>query len=350
MQDRTPLQVVEQYASVVDAEMKELLSSYPDFEMYKMILYFMGFLDENLRPVKSYGGKRFRAGICMMLADFYGHAHDSLEAATAIELFHNFTLIHDDVADRDEYRRGRETVWKKWGINQALNTGDVLMMLVYAEVNKLTAVNPKVAEKVNVLMNKRFIEVVEGQHLDFSFSDLTLDDSRLSEEIVLDMLGRKSGVLVALPAEVAGVVSGVSEAELGNLQKYGYNLGVTYQLCDDIISVWGDKTETGKDNLADIREKKKTWPILHLYKNSTEDIRNELLGLYSKTTDLTITEIARVKELLDESGAKSYVLAKAKETLGETEKAIAKLSLSEEQKQKLHDINTALFPILSGGK
>lgn len=340
------LKIFEKYTPEVEGEIKALLSEQNDIFMYDMMSYFFGFLDENMKYIDSYGGKRFRPGVCMLLAEFYGASDKALEVATAVEIFHNFTLIHDDIADKDEIRRNRPTVWKKWGINQALNTGDGQLVLVYKELDRYIRKYPEMTSQLLGLINQKFLQVIEGQHLDFLLSELPLDNTKINEKSTLDMMGRKSGILVGLPAVLAGIVAGKEKSEQDILWDYGFNLGVTYQFCDDIVSIWGDKDNSGKDELADIREKKKTFPIIHLFNNATPADKERLILLYSKEEDLTLKEIREVKKMLNVTGSYAYTIGRAKESLQNIRQSISKLSLTNEQKATLEDINNALFTVL----
>jgi geranylgeranyl pyrophosphate synthase len=344
------LSIFEKYTPLVDNEIKALLESQPKFLMYDMMSYFFGYLGEDLKPIGEYGGKRFRPGICLLLSDFYGTLDKAVIPATTVEIFHNMTLIHDDIADNDSMRRGRPTVWKKWGINHGINTGDAQLMLVSVELNKFTEKYPELGNQIHTYLNQRFLEIAEGQFLDFSLSELPINDPHVTEEATFDMVARKSAILVGAPAVVAGMVAGKDEAEQKHLWEYGYNLGLTYQLCDDIESIWGNSETSGKDELADIREKKKTLPIIYLYNNASESKKRELENLYNEKGELTSAEVAEVKRLLDENGAQAYCLDRAREYLKKINESIEKLSITTEQREILRQINVALFPVLKESK
>ena len=337
------LNIFGKYTPLVDKEIKSLLSEQNNLLMYDMMRYFFGYLDENLSEVSSFGGKRFRPGICLLLADFYGVCDKAVEIASSIEIFHNFTLIHDDIEDRDLLRRGRPTVWNKWGINHGINTGDAQLILVSLEFDRFAKKNPEISSKVHELVNKKYLTIAEGQFLDFHLSELSIDNSEVNEESNFDLMGRKSGVLVGLPAQVAGIVAGKSEEECQDLWNYGYNLGLAYQLSDDLVSIWGSAQNSGKSELADIREKKKTLPIIHLYEVGNDEARKTLKLLYDKLEDLTESEVAEVKGLLDQGDAYEYVWGKVQACLRTVEDCIDKLSITEEQKTLLRNINSALI-------
>ncbi len=342
------LEIFEKYNPEIEKMIKEIISGQEDFLMYDMMSYFFGFLDEDLREASDYGGKRFRPGLCLLLSDFFGLQKQALEVAVAIEIFHNFTLIHDDIADKDDFRRGRPTVWKKWGLNHALNTGDAQLLLVNSALCRHLRKNQKTGLRVQEYANRKFIEVAEGQFLDFRLSELPLDDPFVTEENILKMMTKKSGVLVGLSSAVSGIIAQKSESEVENLWNYGLNLGVTYQFCDDIASVWGKKEVSGKEELADIREKKKTLPIIFLFEGSEAGQKDRLRELYLKKEDLSPKEVSEVKEGLDRLKIKNRVIEEAEKRLKKVEDSIKKMPFTQKEKETLKKINEALFPLLGG--
>jgi geranylgeranyl pyrophosphate synthase len=344
---KTPDQVLgifDQYTKTVDVEIKSLIDSHPDILMYQMMNYFMGYLDEDLKVTTGYGGKRFRPGLCLLLAEYYSSKENALEVAAAIEIFHNFTLIHDDIADGDLLRRGRPTVWNKWGINHGINTGDAQLILVTKELNKLIKRNPTLGIDIQSFCFDKFLDVAEGQFLDFTFSETGISNPNITEENTLDMMGRKSGILVGIPAKAAGMIAGISAEEQDKLWEFGYNLGLAYQLFDDIVSIWGSAVESGKDELMDLFDKKKTLPVIYLYRNSTDQNKKILETLYSKRGQLDTEEVSIVKTLLDENGARNYVEQKAAAAVTNVMDSIETLSLTREHKDKLIAITFALLP------
>ncbi len=338
------LSIFDKYSRLVDSEIKSLLAAQQNYLMYQMMSYFMGYLDENLEPSEEYGGKRFRPGLCLLLADFYGTKENAVELATSVEIFHNFTLIHDDIADGDLLRRGKPTVWSKWGINHGINTGDAQLILAFKELDKLAERNPELASKAQRLCHEKYLEVAEGQFLDFTYSETNISDPMITEENTLDMLGRKSGILVGLPAMLAGHVASVDEEEIKRLWEFGYNLGLAYQLYDDIVSIWGSSEESGKDELMDIVDKKKTLPIIYLYRNADDKVKKILETLYSKKEPLDAQEVKVVKTLLDENGTRGYIERKAQDAVKIVISSIAKLSLDATEKSQLENIVYALLP------
>lgn len=338
------LKIFEKYTPQVDAEIKKLLASQEKLDMYKMMSYFFGYTDENFRKITSYGGKHFRSGICLLLSEFYGASSKALEAATALEIFHNFTLIHDDIEDCDPIRRGRPTVWKIWGINHGINSGDAQLILANQELLKNQKYFKKGSQKFIEFVNGKFLEVTEGQFLDFTLSDSSIKDPYVSETQYLKMITKKSGVLVATAAKMAGMLAGKSAAECEALWDYGLNLGLAYQLNDDLVSIWGNIEDTGKVEEKDIEERKKTLPIIYAFSELTGSTKKLFADIYDQKDNLTHDEISQIKNLLSEKAAHEYVWKRIQTYLKKSSTAIEKLSLTKKQKVLLSNINRALIP------
>jgi len=306
--------------------------------MYQMLQYFMGFLDAGLQPEESgAGGKRFRPSLCLFIAEAYGARDKVMDAALAIELFHNFTLVHDDVEDRDEMRRNRPTVWKLWGVNHAINSGDALLLLT-------SELALKTGPVIGLKLLTAFQEVMEGQYLDFELADNPLESELVSEENALLMDAKKTGALVAVAAEVAGIAGLQSAEECASLHGYGMAIGMVFQLADDYRSVWGTKKDTGKDLHSDIREHKRTLPFFAARQELTEDKKKRLDELYSLTRQLSEKEIAEALALINTTHAKESVLALTREHAEKAKELAASLSVSDETKSILMGIADMLVP------
>lgn len=340
------LNIFEKYTPLIDNEIKTLLAGQDKLLMYDMMSYFFGYIDDDLSEAREYGGKRFRPGLALLCADFYGKMDDVMGAATAIEIFHNFTLIHDDIEDNDPIRRGRPTVWKKWGISHAINTGDAQLILAFRELNLSYADKPELLTKIYSFLSEIFQGVAEGQFMDFNLAESALGGADATVEQYLEMIKRKSAVLVAASAKIAGIIAGVPESELENLWNYGLNLGFAYQLNDDLASIWGKAGSTGKVEAKDLEERKKTLPIIYLYGKLNENAKKRFATLYGKTGQLTHDEISEIKSLLDEKDADEYVWIEIQKYLKASEEAVNKLNISTENKQLLLNINKALIPNL----
>ena len=205
----------------------------------------------------SWGGKRIRPVMCLMGNELFGEIHDdAFHVATAIELFHNFTLIHDDIMDQASLRRGMETVHKKYGANTALLAGDVMMIQSYEYLNKI---NYSYLHRILALFNKTAREVCEGQQLDIDFEKLP----QVSLDAYINMITLKTSVLLACSLEIGAIIGGTSEGNCRHIYEFGKNLGIAFQIQDDYLDAFGDPEKFGKDVGGDIRQNKKTFLLLH---------------------------------------------------------------------------------------
>lgn len=332
------------YAQSIDQELLTLFEQQPDYKMYGMQRYFMGFADEKFQPLSTYGGKRFRSGLALLVADMYGVKAETLDIAVTIELFHNFTLIHDDIEDNDELRRGRPTVWKLWGVPQAINAGDAQLIMVSEVMIRGCQKLGQSGYRLQQILLGRFREVTEGQYLDFTLTEAALDDPLVNEVNYFSMLGKKTSVLVGVATQAPGIVATLPEPEQQALWEYGYALGVAYQLCDDCMSIWGEGATTGKDLLGDLKEKKKTLPILLARDHLPVADQKRLVHLYGKTEALTEEEAREVKTLLDTTSVHDQVCERIDQYRGQAKQALTKLTLSNTQRATLDAVLEALLP------
>ncbi len=330
----TCLAALKEMSAIADGELSRTLEARakgPAARLYNMLRYFFGYVDENFAPSTETSGKRFRPSLCLFVADAYGVKETALEAAVAIELFHNFTLVHDDVEDRDEYRRNKPTVWKLWGVNHAINSGDVQSLIATEWITR-AALHPQVGAHLAKILVEAFIEVGEGQYFDFELAENSLEGNDVSDVQYLLMTEKKSGVLVRVAAEAAGVAANKDASECQRLRDYGNYLGMAYQMADDYRSVWATQEETGKDTHSDIREHKRTLPFLYAHAETTGAIKARLADLYSLSRQLSADEIREALAIIDATSARTKVLAKVREYAASAKAAAATLSLPEDKR------------------
>lgn len=221
----------------------------------------------------SWGGKRIRPVMCLMGNELFGEiSNDSYHVATAIELFHNFTLIHDDIMDEAPLRRGMETVHTKYGVNTALLTGDVMMIRSYEYLNKI---NPQYLQRILFLFNKTAKEVCEGQQLDIDFEKM----SDVSLDAYIEMIGLKTSVLLAASLEMGAILGGAGDGNCRHLYEFGKNLGIAFQIQDDYLDAFGDPEKFGKEVGGDIRQNKKTFLLLHALEVANAEQKQQLQQL-----------------------------------------------------------------------
>lgn len=292
--------------AAIEAEMRAVLQAQgapPDL-FYGMMQYHMGWVDETLQPTMDNGGKRIRPLLCLLACSAAGGDwQQAVPAAAAIELLHNFSLIHDDIEDSSPTRRGRKTVWQIWGVAQAINAGDAMFALSHLALNRLAerGVNPAIVVQALRRFDETCVELTQGQHADMDFEQRP----QVSVEDYLAMITGKTAVLIALSAELGALIAGVGEKTVHHYAEYGRQLGLAFQVIDDILGIWGDETRTGKSAATDISTKKKTLPVLHgLAQNAT---LRQLYAHHQPDEAFVQQAIA----LLDESGSHEFARQQA---------------------------------------
>lgn len=243
------------------------------------------------------GGKRLRPILVLMgTSAFEGDYKNSLDAALAIEVFHNFTLLHDDIMDDAPLRRGKDTVHEKWDVNTAILSGDAMLILAYT---LLETYEGTVYKNLMQLFNKTSLEVCEGQQYDMDFE--TRDNVSVDEYI--KMIGLKTSVLVAAALEMGAIIAGASKENSKKIYDFGLNLGIAFQLQDDYLDAFGDAATFGKQVGGDIMENKKTYLYIEALKNAEPELKEELLQWYEHTLEDNTEKVKRVKDIFKEVGS-----------------------------------------------
>lgn len=249
---------------------KELVTEFGDFFSVRHFPANPASLYEPGEYFLSWGGKRIRPVMCLMGNELFGDIHaDSWQVACAIELFHNFTLIHDDIMDAAPLRRGMETVHMKYDENTAILTGDVMMIRSY---EYLAGIGGQSLPRILQLFNKTAREVCEGQQLDMDFEKrlyVSLDD-------YLHMISLKTSVLLAASLEMGAILGGTSEGNCRHIYEFGRNLGIAFQVQDDYLDAFGDPEKFGKETGGDIRQNKKTFLLLRALEIASPEQKQEL--------------------------------------------------------------------------
>ena len=255
-------------------------------------------LYEPIEYTLAAGGKRIRPQLAMIASQLFGGKdEDVLPAALALEVFHNFTLLHDDVMDHADVRRGRPTVHVKWNANTAILSGDQMLIEAY----KLLAGVPK--EKLSQcldMFNKMATEICEGQQYDVDFEAKEM----VSETEYLMMIGKKTAVLLATALQMGAYIAGASQDEQETLALFGTSIGLAFQIQDAILDVWGDPATFGKAIGGDISCNKKTYVTIIAEKIADEESRKELQHWYSQTLSDNTEKIARVKAIYERLGVR----------------------------------------------
>lgn len=333
--------IIGDYGRQVDAPAEQLLNSCSS-SMYGMLRYFMGYADEYLVPVHSSVGRRMRPGIMLYVADAYGALEAAMPAALSVELFHNFSLIHDDIEDHDELRRGRSTVWKVWGVNQAINAGDAQLVLSMQALRQGNTLQESTYIELEQFLFAQYLKVAEGQHLDFLLTEASLKDREVvNEKKYLEMIQKKTAELIAASLKVGGLVSGSGVENQEHLYQFGLNIGIAYQLNDDRQSIWGTTSETGKREAGDIVERKKTLPILYARDALPAPDQSRLIALYENTKKECTEEIIA---LLDTAGAQHYLSEKITVYKSRALDSLRHTTLPDQHKKMLESLAHELIP------
>jgi geranylgeranyl diphosphate synthase type II len=233
--------------------------------------------------ILALGGKRIRPAMCLMGNELVSNINpDTCHVATAIELFHNFTLIHDDIMDKAPLRRGMETVHNKFGESTALLAGDVMLVVAYDYVNKI---NKDYLQKVMRLFNKTAKEVCEGQQLDMDFEK----KEKVSFDEYLNMIELKTSVALAASLQLGAILGGAGEGNQKHLYQFGRNLGIAFQIQDDYLDAFGDPEKFGKQVGGDILSNKKTFLSIHAMEVATA-VQLKALSSLNKGNEISKVE------------------------------------------------------------
>ena len=273
--------------------------------VYEMIRYHLG-LDGDDGP----RGKRMRPLLGLLAyASITGDHRAALPGAAAVELGHNFSLVHDDIEDGDVERRHRATLWALHGVPQAINTGDLIFSLSRIALHRLTDLgfsDTKVLRLMR-LYDETCVLLCEGQYLDIASSAA---DQPMSVELYFDMIGRKTAALIAASIEAGALLATDDEAVIDRYRRFGWSLGLAFQVNDDLLGIWGQEQDTGKEP-TDVARRKKTLPVLYALQHGNPDDRGRLAELIGKA-DPSPTEVDEIVEILERSGAREYTRSEAR--------------------------------------
>jgi geranylgeranyl diphosphate synthase type II len=278
------------------------------------------------------GGKRIRPVLVLMACEMFGRSfRAALPAALAIETFHNFTLVHDDIMDNAPIRRGKETVYKKWDSNIAILAGDTMLSMAY---DMMIAVESKRLSDILRLFNKTSIEVCEGQQYDMNFENIP----QVSIPQYLEMIRLKTAVLLGASLSIGAIIGGAEPQDEKLLYDIGINMGIAFQLKDDLLDVYGEVEKFGKQEGGDIATNKKTFLYLKALEKAPSQVKAELSQLYNTVLEDNEAKIKRVKEIFDVlgiAGETNIMIEGYYQTLMQN---IGLLNVPGESKQPLRDL------------
>ncbi len=325
-----PPAALARYRRELDNCLRSLVHAGHPPSLYRMLRYHMGWEDTEGAPSDN-AGKALRPVLCLLACEAAGGDwRKALPVAAALELVHNFSLIHDDIQDRDAERRHRPTVWRLWGEAQAINAGDAMLTLARMAALRLAEqAPPAVVLSAVRLLDERTLEMVEGQVLDIEFEE-RLD---VDVDAYLEMISRKTGALFDAAFSLGALAAGRPPQDVETMGRCGRLSGIAFQVRDDVMGIWGAAAETGKQPAADIRRRKKTLPVLYALQESGGD---DLRRIYGKP-EVDHADVATVMRVLDEVGAARYCWDLVEEKKAEAVALLDVLDLTPAAGQELRE-------------
>lgn len=279
--------------------------------------YHLGWVDQQLRPAEGHPGKLLRAKLLLLSYELAWarqrpssgqlpvfSIRPALPAAAAIELAHNFTLLHDDIQDGDVERRHRPTVWSVWGIPQAILVGDALFALARLHLWKVLdeGIEPSIALRLAKLFDITLLRLTEGQHLDMSFEE----QPQISLSSYEEMISRKTAELMGCATEMGAALGSSDQAFIAGLARFGHALGLAFQVRDDILGVWASEAESGKLPAGDIYRRKKSLPILHALQYARPADQQAMMQMYAQETPITQAQVQEILAIFARTQTREY--------------------------------------------
>ena len=338
--------VLDRARQLVEPSMRQAIATLKP-ELAAIAEFHFGWIDEQGRQVENGGGKGVRSALAVLSAEASGAPSEvAIPGAVAVELIHNFSLMHDDIIDGDLQRRHRPTVWALFGQDNAIIAGDALHTLAFevllggefSSSREANAVEPNAAaSKAAALLASATAAMIAGQICDMSFNhrlDVTFQEC-------LEMEANKTGALLGYAASIGAVLAGASSEVIAGLEHHGQQLGLAFQAADDLLGIWGDSEKTGKPVGNDLRERKKSLPVAYALAQETAESA-ELLELLACET-LKDSQIERAAELVELAGGRDFTAQAASLYLQESLDSLDTVALKKEPKAEL--VNLARFVI-----
>ena len=332
--------VFQRYQMSIDRALRDRLSD-TNSPVYSLLRYAMGWSDADGTPVSAPQGKALRPTLCLLTCEaICGEYRRALPPAVSLELIHNFSLIHDDIQDRDEYRRHRPTVWKVWGEPMALTAGNVMRIVADTSPEVLRGDSVSVADivMVNKVLTEASLEMIEGQYLDVSFEGR----SDIGMKSYLDMISRKTGALIRTPMHVGAIMGTGDPAVIESFRECGRSLGYVFQIRDDALGIWSEEKTTGKPVGADIRRKKNSLPIVHAMSQANRTQRQALEHVYEKES-VEDADVETVLNIMDGLGTEAFASSMASEHCDRALERLAEVEIPPRARADIEELVTFLL-------
>ncbi len=314
------------FQNIVEEELKKIRLRSSPAELYDPIRYML-----------SLGGKRLRPSFVLMATELFdGDYKEAIAPSLGIEVFHNFTLLHDDLMDKASLRRSKETVHKKWNADIAILSGDTMFV---KSCELMMQVNDRSLRNVMELFHQTAIEVCEGQQFDMNYES----EDDVSIDQYLRMITLKTAVLLACSLKTGAMIAGANETDSTHLYNFGKNIGIAFQLHDDILDVYGDEQKFGKQIGGDILSNKKTFLLLKALETSTEKDLEELRRWLTMKEFDSQKKITAVKEIFSSLKIREAAEKKTDEFFQEAIRSLDLITVPEERKTQLRNFSEKLM-------
>jgi geranylgeranyl diphosphate synthase type I len=329
-------EVLFRYRDAIEREVSQTLPA-SDSAIDEMLRFALGWTDEGIPTL----GKSLRPTFCLLTCESLGGDLDkALPVAVAIELVHSFSLIHDDIEDGDETRHHRASLWHQYGRGPAVLAGAALWTVAYDTLNRahergLSAERTLAARKV---LNDACREMIEGQHQDLTYELRT--DVKLDEYI--EMIERKSAALLGASVQLGALVAGADEEEAARFANFGREIGLAFQIRDDILGIWGEGTATGKPVGADIARKKKSLPVVHAFQQVVGPDRDILRTVYAKP-EVDDEDVFQVLDVLQRWNCRYFAQGLAEDYRARAMNALARTSIPPEARRGFDELNSFIL-------
>ena len=313
--------MIQEFLPALEAEIKQQSLGDSPQELYDPIRYLM-----------QLGGKRIRPVLCLLSYSLFKTDWEKVvPTALSIEIFHNFTLMHDDIMDKAPLRRGKQTVHEKWNDNIAILSGDVMLVNAYQYLNQCQHLSLGEYQHLITRFNRTAAEVCEGQQMDMNFesrSTVTVDE-------YIEMIRLKTSVLIGLSMEMGGILAGVDTAKAKILYEIGECIGLGFQLKDDLLDVYGDPEKFGKQVGGDILANKKTYLLIRALETAQGEALDTLNNWLAATNPNPVEKVAAITQLYTDLGIRNETEAKINQYFDQAFQAIDQLNLQAVQQEAL---------------